>query len=290
MIELAAGDYRLSAAPERGGSILSFEWRGEALMRPACGPSILDAACFPLVPFSNRIANGRFTSGVREVRLRPNFPGFDHPHPLHGFGWLSPWAVIQQDAASAAMQHNYRADEWPWSYRAEQSLALDESGLTLTLTVTNQSAEPMPAGLGFHPYFPRDNETLYRGLHHGEWHNDADCLPLALDRWEMPRDWWNGEPVGTRAVDTVYTERAEQLEIAWPTRDLALTLECSEALSDTVVYSPAGEGFFCIEPVTHGTNAINQGIGMRHLRSGETFSVKVHMSATSCAPGFFTKS
>ena len=59
MIELKAGEYFLALEPERGGSIARFGWRGQDLMRPTCGPSVLDVACFPLVPFSNRIAHGR---------------------------------------------------------------------------------------------------------------------------------------------------------------------------------------------------------------------------------------
>jgi aldose 1-epimerase len=89
VLELAAGDYRLVLQPEIGGSVAGFHWRDEPVFRPACGPSVLDAACFPLAPFSNRIAHGRFRFGGREVALAPNFPDSDHPHPLHGFGWLA---------------------------------------------------------------------------------------------------------------------------------------------------------------------------------------------------------
>lgn len=278
MVELAAGDYRLTAAPERGGAILRLDWRGQPLMRPACGPSILDAACFPLVPFSNRIANGRFAAGGREVRLRPNFPGSDHPHPLHGFGWLAAWRVARQDGRSVAMEHVHPAGEWPWTYRAEQVLALDEDGLTMRLAATNESDEAMPLGLGFHPYFPRDPDTRYRGLHRGEWRNDADCIPLSLDLRDAPRDWWGGAPVGARPVDTVYAGRAGPLEIGWPSRNLSLRLDCSEALTDTVVYTPARADFFCVEPVSNATDAFNRGEG-RMLEPGATMEVSVRLTA-----------
>lgn len=280
MMEIGAADYRLVAAPERGGAILRFDWRGTPVMRPAAGPSILDAACFPLVPFSNRIAHGRFVVDGREVRLRPNFPGADHPHPLHGFGWLAAWRVVEHDAAALTMEHVHTPGEWPWAYRAEQRLALGEGGLMLSLAVTNQSVAPMPLGLGFHPYFPRDEQTRYFGLHRGEWHNDASCIPLTHDGHAAPRDWWAGAPVGTRAVDTVYTGRQGTLEIVWPERSMRLVLDCSDMLTKTVVYSPANADFFCIEPVTNDTDAFNRQ-QFALLPPGETRRVDLRLISSS---------
>lgn len=278
MIELAAGDYRLVAAPEQGGAILRFDWRGEPLLRPVCGPSILDVACFPLVPFSNRIARGQFHFAGRDVRLAPNFPGSAHPHPLHGFGWLAPWTVAASNARSAELRHVHAGGEWPWSYSAAQTLALDDGGLTLTLSATNTSAERMPVGLGFHPYFPRESDTRYLGLHRGEWRNDPDCLPLELDMRDEPIDWWAGTPVASRSVDTAYVGRSGSLAIVWPARNTMLTLECSHALCDTVVYTPAGQDFFCVEPVTHTTDAFNRSEG-HVLEPGATLHVAVSLTA-----------
>jgi len=284
MLALSAGDYQLALAPERGGSILRFDWRGQPLMRPACGPSILDVACFPLVPFSNRIAHGRFVADGREVTLRPNFPSVDHLHPLHGFGWLADWSVADSTASSVTLLHDCPAGEWPWPYLASESFALDEGGLTISLSVTNLGASAMPGGLGLHPYFPRQAQTVYRGLHRGEWRNGDDGLPLALHEKGAPDDWWRGKPVATRTVDTAYTGRAGNLEIAWPERDLALTLEPSDNLAFTVVYTPAGEDHFCVEPVSHMTDAVNrpgEGTGLAMLAPGVTMSASLRLRAAT---------
>jgi aldose 1-epimerase len=282
MLTLSAGDYELTLAPERGGSVLRFDWRGEPLMRPACGPSILDVACFPLVPFSNRIAYGRFVAEGREVALSPNFPERSRSHPLHGFGWLAAWSVADCGPHSATLLHDCTADEWPWPYVASESFSLDEDGLTVLLSVTNLGVSAMPCGLGFHPCFPLQRETLYHGLHRGEWRNDGDCLPVALNRQDAPADWWHGRPVTTREVDTVYTERAGHLEIAWPERRLGLTLEPSDNLGFTVVYVPAGEDHFCIEPVSHMTDAVNRtgnGTGLAMLGPGAVMSAELRVKA-----------
>jgi aldose 1-epimerase len=284
MLELAAGDYRLEVAPERGGSVTRFSWRDQPLFRPACGPSILDVGSFPLVPFSNRIAFGRFRAGKREVTLAPNFPGSDHPHPLHGFGWLAEWRVLAADSRNALLEHHYAGGEWPWPYCAQQHFELSEDELRMRLTLTNQGDSEMPAGLGFHPYFPRDPDTVYRGLHRGEWQNDKDCLPQQLHQGDQAQDWWNGAPVGQRAVDTVYTDRVGPLLIEWPSRGLSLQMRPSASLPHTVIYSPAGENFFCVEPVSHVTDAVNRpdkATSIQWLAPGDSFAVNVSLVAAT---------
>lgn len=281
MPTLIAGDSRLDLSPERGGSVLRFDWRGMPIFRPATGPGILDVASFPLVPFSNRVALGRFMAAGREVVLAPNFPGTDHPHPLHGFGWLAQWDVIALDERHAVLEHRYAGGEWPWPYVAEQRLDLYDDGLEMSLSVTNLGHDPMPAGLGFHPYFPRQADTLYHGLHRGEWRNDPTGLPLAQEISPTPQDWWHGSPVGCRAVDTLYTNRHGGLRIEWPSRRLALKIAPSATLPHTVVYSPTGMDYFCVEPVSHMTNAVNMDdgteTGLRYISPGEVFMGSVEL-------------
>src|SRR3954447_21048772 len=96
-VTLRAGPLEAVIVPEVGGSIARFDWldgvRREALFRPAPESltAVLNAGCFPLVPFANRIRDGQFSCGGRVVRLAPNMAG--DPSPLHGQGWLAPWTV-----------------------------------------------------------------------------------------------------------------------------------------------------------------------------------------------------
>lgn len=284
MLTLTAGDYRLLLDPERGGSIAAFTWRDLQLMRPTCGRSIFDTACFPLVPFSNRIAYGRFAVDGLSVTMAPNMPGSAHPHTLHGFGWLSSWKVVDQGGCGATLEHVYSGREWPWHYRARQTFALDQHGLRIRLSLVNLSERTMPAGLGLHPYFPRDPDTVYHGLHCGEWRNGPDGLPITLIEADDARDWWAGAPIGTRVVDTVYTGRHGVLTIDWPSRRSRLTTVPSASLSFTVVYVPDKQDFFCIEPVSHATDAINRartGNGLVWLDPGVEMASSVAFSATS---------
>ena len=284
LIALRAGDYRLVLDPARGGSIARFDWRGEPLFRPVCGPSILDTACFPLVPFSNRIAHGSFVRKGKRVTIAPNYPGGGHPHPLHGFGWLAAWDVVEHRANRAVLHHQHSAGQWPWDYVAQQTVTLTETGLGLDLSLCNHSDTPMPAGLGLHPYFPCDAQTRYFGLHCGEWQTGDDGLPLALQNVGRPVDWWQAQPVQTRVVDTVYTGRKGPQTITWPDRALVLTITPDAQLAFTVVYTPGDAGYFCVEPVTHATDAHNRDPGeLQWLNPGETMQVHAGFQAARMA-------
>src|SRR5689334_24589946 len=99
ILTLNAGRLRLELSPSVGGAISGFEWMEAGAMRPILRKchsrleKVLDAGCFPLVPYVNRIRGGRFTFRGREVQLSPNMSG--DPSPLHGQGWLNPWSVEQ---------------------------------------------------------------------------------------------------------------------------------------------------------------------------------------------------
>jgi aldose 1-epimerase len=180
------------------------------------------------------------------------------------------------------LQHDYAAGEWPWSYRALQGISLDAQGLTLTLSIENRCKTKMPAGLGFHPYFPMTPDTVYRGLHRGEWSNSEDCLPVAHEERPGPIDWWSGRPVAARNVDTVYSGRSGPLEILWPSHGCKLTLQPSFKLSHTVVFTPRDADFFCVEPVSHRTDAINvpwDKESMQLLDPDDTFDVGLRLCA-----------
>jgi aldose 1-epimerase len=132
----------------------------------------------------------------------------------------------------------------------------------------------MPAGIGLHPWLPRNDRTRFRSLHRGEWQTGATGLPLRLETGPQPRDWWDGQPVASRLVDTVYTGRVGSMAVIWPDTGLMLGVTPSDTLAFTVVYVPPGKHHFCVEPVSHMTDAVNRHeaaafTGLRWLPRGE---------------------
>ncbi|MGB1087359.1 MAG: hypothetical protein ACPG06_03225, partial [Alphaproteobacteria bacterium] len=175
-LQLKAHDFALTLAPNVGGSVAAFTSKGRDILRPlplgASDP--LQGAGFPLFPFSGRIDHGRFSFGGKNYALPPNF--FPEPHAIHGQAWQAPWVVEAQTPTSATLSYHHDAGIWPWAYRAEQKFRLCAEGLILDLALTNLADAPMPAGLGWHPYFPAAGATLQADVMH-IWRSGADMIP-----------------------------------------------------------------------------------------------------------------
>ena len=93
-IELGAGSARVVIAPAIGGSIAAFQCDGEAILRPTPEGALAEGAvrrfaCFPLIPFSNRIADATLHWGGREYGLTRYVDA--EPHAIHGNGWQRAW-------------------------------------------------------------------------------------------------------------------------------------------------------------------------------------------------------
>jgi aldose 1-epimerase len=282
LIRLSSGPFSLVLNPSLGGSIARFDCDGEPVMRPAPGKpaTVLEMASFPLVPFSGRIDAGQFPDGDRTISLPPNFPGRpDDLNTIHGYGWLSSWIVAMATETSATLMLDHEPGDWPWSFRAGQRFDMTPDGFIQRLALTNTGTSPMPAGLGAHPFFPRNTRTVYGGLHSGEWGITPLGIPTTEDRRAAPRDWWQGAPVESRLVDTAYASRSGDLAIHWADRGLSLTMEPTPGLAHTLVYVPPGESFFCVEPISHIPNAHNApdptAQGLRWLEPGERWDESI---------------
>ena len=259
-LTLSSGILELRLSPSIGGAISSFGWkdggRERAILRESNTPlqKVLDASCFPLVPFVNRIRGGCFTFRGRQVRLSPNMAG--DPSPLHGQGWTSPWRVDSSSEAQAVLQFDHRPGEWPWAYQARQHFQLEANALHLRLTCRNTSDEPMPCGLGFHPYFQCGAGTRIQTEVQHVWTVDKDVLPVA----RMPAEGRyaiGDDSVCGRGLDNGYdgwSGRALLTDPDWP---FEIELSSPQARYFQL-YSPESGGIFVAEPVTHANAALNQ--------------------------------
>jgi aldose 1-epimerase len=157
MIELQAGRLRCELHPELGGCIAGLWLDGKPVLRSTPAKDLASSrlsGCYPLVPFSNRIAHASLVwQGTDHPLVRNNG---DEPHAIHGVGWQRPWAVLDEDASTAMLAYEHRPDNaWPFAFDCSHTYRIKPGGLEMTLAITNQSAAPAPAGLGWHPYFTK---------------------------------------------------------------------------------------------------------------------------------------
>lgn len=263
LLSLRAGRLVVDLAPEAGGSIARFAIDGVGdVLRPATAEALAsgtgkDTACYPLVPFSNRIANGRLAFEGGEIGLTPNWP--DVPHPMHGDGWSRAWRVARADTRSVDLVYEHAARSgWPFRYRARQIFALDEASLTISLSVENLESRAVPAGLGLHPFFLRDADTELACRMTGVWRTDAEVLPV--ERVAVPAEWDFACPRRVEGVglDHCFDGWDGIAAITWPGRRLRLVLSATEAFHHLVIYIPDGRSHFCVEPVSHANGRVSQ--------------------------------
>ena len=257
MTTISSGDYEVGVT-EAGGGITFLRLRGVDVLRPApAQPAVpLDLSCFPLVPYANRIAHGRFTWEGRQVSIEPNTPG--DPSPMHGDGWLSVWSIAQLSADRIVLEMRHSAGAWPWGYLARQTIAADPGGVSLGLELINQSDGLMPAGLGLHPYFPGRSEARLTAEVRAVWLTDKDLLPTDLAPPDRFGDWARGAPLAAaELIDNCHTGWSGPAEIVLADRDMLVRLTAAPSQRWLHVYSPPGQDFFAIEPVSHRPDALN---------------------------------
>jgi aldose 1-epimerase len=296
MIDLAAGDANLILCPALGGSIGGWTRRGVPILRPTPsealeGSSSRLLSCFPLIPFSNRIAWGRFSFGGESFQLAMNFG--DHPHTIHGNAWQRAWAVASQGAAEAelTLDHDPAHDptatdgqcHWPYRYAARLVYALAPDALTVTITVTNTDARAQPVGLGLHPYQPRTPDTAIAFQAASVWHTGEDSLPDARLTVEGHWSFDPGHVITPPALDNCYAAWAGRAVITRPEHAIRLVIAADDIFRHVIVYTPDGKPYFAVEPATNMTDAVNHmdsvpDHGLRVLQPGDTLRRQVRFT------------
>lgn len=276
-MRLACGAWELDLLPALGGAIAALRRDGADIFRPTPHDAQhpLEAACFPLVPYANRIADGRFSFEGEGFVIPRNVA--DQAHPLHGTGWLQSWTVEQSDERSATLRYRHGADDgWPWAHDAEQRIVLNDEGLHLTLSLTNTGDRAMPFSLGLHPYFTKAGVSRLRFDAERVWLIDDAFLPTEPAPADRLGNWAAGETVErTSLIDNSYEGWSGTATILRDDGDLRLAGVNTSFLH---VFTPPGEPYFCVEPVTAMPDAFNRAVPAV-LQPGESHAITMTLTA-----------
>jgi aldose 1-epimerase len=285
-LRLSHQDMVCELRPDLGGSIAGLWLGGVPVLRSTPGAqlhSVRASGCYPLVPFSNRIAQAKLVWNGTSHPLVRNFN--DEPHAIHGVGWQRPWTVLDHSDNTALISYEHRPDShWPFAFDVSQAFALQGHSLQVSLSITNQSAQAAPVGLGWHPYFVKRPGSHLRFAATGVWEMgedklptvrraapglDSDCQALRIDNCF---DGWDGQ---AHLTDTLLHTRIEA------------------NLQHLVVYTHADLDMVAIEPVSHVNNALHLSshsasqrrgvdqadpLGLRVALPGESFGVQMTIS------------
>lgn len=285
----------LVLAPAIGGGIVRFRAGGRDVFRPTDDAALAEGSArrlgsFPLVPFSNRIADGRFTWAGAEHRLRLNFPG--EPHAVHGEGFQARWTVAVQGDTHAVLIHDHDAEAeadgaWPFAYRAIQRFDWQPGRVDVSLTIENRADVPAPAGLGLHPYFALGDGARLTVKAERLWQRDNRKLPTVAGPVPATLGLDHGGDFASLGLDHCLSGWDGRAVLDWPDRGLSLEMTADPVFAHVMVASPLSAVHGAVEPVTHvpdpfAVESREPGVsGLATLAPGEVFGGTVRFVVTS---------
>ncbi len=256
LVDLNAHGWDIVIDPENGAGFRKCQFQGHDIFRPfAAGEAPFNHGNFALVPYSNRIAHGKFSYEGKKIQLPLNIEG--HAHQLHGFGWQAKWDVTARQEDAVFLKYLHEKDAWPWRFEATQHWKISGDTLSCTLSIKNLSDEMMPAGLGLHPYFPRVHDAILSFMSDQHFVADEDCIPYAIQPISQSVDFSNGKAVLGTKLDDCFSCPTGKGRISWPSLNLQLDITSGPHAVHAIVFSPEGEDYFCYEPVSNINNGIN---------------------------------
>lgn len=273
-LQLSHNRLRCDLRPDLGGCMAGLWWGDVPVLRSTAGPALSSArlaGSYPLVPFSNRVAQAKLVwAGTSHPLVQNNAA---EPHAIHGVGWQRAWQVLDASDQFALLSYEHKADAaWPFAFDTSQAFRLSDSGLEITLSMTNQSSTPAPAGLGWHPYFVKRTSSHLHFAASGRWEMGADKLPTQ----RLPSVGLDTD-CATLDVDHCYEGWQGDALLS----DAQLRIRIASSLKRLVVYTHPTRHFVAIEPVSHVNNAVNlmatgrftaDELGLRVLQPGESMS------------------
>lgn len=137
---------------EVGGGIREYTVGSRPVLDPYPVDRIRDGAHgAPLIPWPNRLADGRYTFDGEEYQVGLTEPA--KHNAIHGFMLWRPWQAIDEGPESVTMSAVlYPQPGYPFTLDLRVRYALGPEGLEVTMSATNIGDRAAPYAVGQHPY------------------------------------------------------------------------------------------------------------------------------------------
>jgi aldose 1-epimerase len=147
-----ARDAQRATIVEVGGGLREYAVDGRAVLDPYDVGAICDGAHgAPLVPWPNRLADGRYAFDGEDFQVALTEP--EKHNAIHGFLLWRSWRVAEHEGDRVTMTARIHPQQgYPFALDVEVAYALGDDGLTVTTTATNAGDRPCPYAHGQHPY------------------------------------------------------------------------------------------------------------------------------------------
>lgn len=272
-IELAADGLAVTILPAHGARLHAVRAHGHDLLRTPAEPTTHRAEPFfwggyHMAPWPNRIA-ARPTPVVGDVVDVP--ANHTDGTAMHGLHVATTWdvAAVSDTTAELTTAGGGAGTGWPWTHTVSvrHALTADDSSVRLTLAyaLTNTSDRPMPAGLGFHPWFrtPATVQVPAAAAFADNTDTAARPEPVTGDL-----DLRDPRPLAT-GVDACWVDLAEPcVRLSWDDLGLELAMSADDPGIVAVAAHPAGFGAVAVELQTCAP------AGVRRLVGAEPYALR----------------
>ncbi|HYL38443.1 MAG TPA: aldose 1-epimerase [Bryobacteraceae bacterium] len=279
VVRLADAAHRIevSICPSVGNIAYDMRVNGKPILMPP--PGTLAAwkakpsqAGIPfLAPWANRLDSDSYWANDKQYFLHPDAVEIRRDAnglPIHGLLlFASAWQVSRLHADTVAAEVVSRLEfskhpEWmaqfPFAHAIEMTYRLAGGVLEVRTTIENESRDPMPLVIGFHPWYqipdtPRDEWRVHLPVR-DHYTLSAKLIPTGEKR---PLDLPDPVPLAGRQLDDVFGAVNSQDEFWAEARGRRISVRFGPKFPIAVVYAPPARNVVCFEPMTAITNAFN---------------------------------
>jgi len=247
-----------------------------------------------LYPTPNRVRDATFTFDGRVFTFEAN----ERTHFLHGLVQRAKWEV--DDPVESANGLSVRTwirfepgtpiyERFPIENQLELVYRIEPRKVHFDFTVTNTDpVYRLPFGLAIHPFFaihgPRESVTIE--VPASKWMEHEALMPTGrlIDVEKGPADLRTPTPLSVLDLDDVFfgLERSRPQVIRYHSLGKTLTLFADDFFTHSVVYTPGGRPFFCLENQSCSTDAHNlyaqgfqEAAHLTILEPGESLSASI---------------
>jgi aldose 1-epimerase len=192
--------------------------------------------------------------------------------PIHGLLFSSPhWTVTRLEADGESARVTSRLEFWrypdlmaqfPFAHAVEMTYRLAGGALEVETVLENQASEPMPVGVGYHPYFQLPDTPRDQWKVHVAAREHVELLPnLTPTGARSPVTLPDPAPLATTSLDDVFTNlvrgKNERPEFWVEGGGRRISVIYGPKYTVAVVFAPPGKDFICFEPMSAITNGFN---------------------------------
>lgn len=228
-----------------------------------------------LAPWANRLSEDAYFANGRKFRLNPDLGNVhrdQNRNPIHGLLTVSPdWKVTAVEADSDSASVTSRLEFWkhpelmaqfPFAHTIEMTFRLHDGVLEVATTIENLSADPMPVGIGYHPYFQLHDSSR------DQWKVHLAARDhLALSKMVIPTgerhavEFPDPLPLAGQALDDVFgglvRDASGRATFSVEGAHEKISVIYGPKYTVAVVYAPRGGQFICFEPMSAITDGFN---------------------------------